>query len=201
MPRKEPAHGRRLPPHLDRVQAGGCRTIRAAAPLTKSVSRKSPSFGELHHGRKPVQPSGREIRGFYNQARDVLSHPLLLLSDEDIDLVAESIGEVIADRRYTCYACAIMPDHVHVLIRKHRDRAETMLENLQATSRQNLITHDRRTVTHPVWGGPGWKVFLYTQERIVQTIDYIRQNPLKAQRPTQHWSFVKPYDGWMPGRS
>ena len=27
------------------VHGGGCRTIRAAAPLTKSVSRKSPSLG------------------------------------------------------------------------------------------------------------------------------------------------------------
>ena len=29
------------------------------------------------------------------------------------------------ERNYTCYGCAIMPDHVHLLIRKHRDQAES----------------------------------------------------------------------------
>src|SRR5262249_26980118 len=41
-------------------------------------------LGELHHGRKAVQPSGREIRAFYDQARGVLMHPLLTFDDEDI---------------------------------------------------------------------------------------------------------------------
>jgi len=28
----------------------------------------------------------------------------------------------------------------------------------------------------------------------------IRQNPIKAGRPEQHWPFVKTYDGWLPGQ-
>jgi len=156
-------------------------------------------LGELHHGRKPVQPSAAELRLFYEEARDVLKHPLLTLEDEDIDLIAGAFGRVIAKRRYTCYECAIMPDHVHALIRKHRDHAETMVKNLQAASREELIRLGRRAPTHPVWGGPGWKVFLYTQKDFIQVIDYIRNNPVKIGRPRQHWDFVKPYDGWLPG--
>jgi len=45
----------------------------------------------------------------------------------------------MAERRYTCYACAIMPDHVHALIRRHRDHAEEMIANLQEGSRAALI--------------------------------------------------------------
>jgi REP element-mobilizing transposase RayT len=157
-------------------------------------------LGELHHGRKVIQPSGAEIKTFYEQAREVLKHPLLELDEEEIETVGASFGRVIEERRYTCYACAIMPDHVHALIRKHRDHAEPMIEQLQTASRENLIQEGRRDSTHPVWGGPGWKVFLYTQDDIVRVIDYIRKNPLKAGRPAQHWSFVKEYDGWMPGK-
>jgi REP element-mobilizing transposase RayT len=157
-------------------------------------------LGELHHGRKVIQPPGREIKQFYYQAGEVLKHPLLTLEDADIDLVAQSFAQVIEEWRYTCYACAIMSDHVHILIRKHRDHAETMIENLQRTSRQNLIDAGRRSLTHPVWGGPGWKVFLYTQRDFVREIDYIGQNPVKAHRPPQNWGFVKEYDGWMPGK-
>ena len=155
-------------------------------------------LGELHHGRKRVQPPSAELRRFYEQARDALKHPLLTFSDDDIALIGRAFGRVIAERRYTCYACAIMPDHVHVLIRKHRDHAEAMIENLQAASREELIRLGRRAPTHPVWGGPGWKVFLYIQADIVRIIDYIRNNPVKAGRPPQRWDFVRSYDGWLP---
>lgn len=38
--------------------------------------------------------------------------------------MAKSFGEVINKYCYTCYACAIMPDHIHLLIRKHKHLAE-----------------------------------------------------------------------------
>src|ERR1700757_3320289 len=67
-------------------------------------------LGELHHGRKAVQPLSRELRRFYDQARSVLKHLLRTFTDEDIALIGESFATVIAECRYTCYACAIMPD-------------------------------------------------------------------------------------------
>ena len=48
----------------------------------------------------------------------------------------------------------------------------------------------------PVWGGPGWKVFLYSPEDIRRTIRYIQNNPTKLGLPPQRWGFVKDYDGW-----
>jgi REP element-mobilizing transposase RayT len=158
------------------------------------------NLGELHYGRKTVQPSGKQIRQFYEEAREVLKHPLLTFSDEEIELIAAGFAHVIQERRYTCYECSIMPDHVHALIRKHRDHAETMIEELQNVSRQKLIEAGQRESEHPVWGGPGWKVFLYTAGDIVRVINYIRNNPIKAGRPPQNWGFVKQYDGWMPGQ-
>jgi REP element-mobilizing transposase RayT len=157
-------------------------------------------LGDLHHGRKPVQPPGQDIRHFYDEARDALRHPLLTFDDDAIERIADGFAQVIAENRYTCYACAIMPDHVHALIRKHRDHAETMIEHLQTGSREKLIQAGRRAPTHPVWGGPGWKVFLYSRADFVRVIRYIRDNPIKAHRPPQEWGFVKEYDGWMPAR-
>ncbi len=160
---------------------------------------KIADLGELHHGRKAIQPPSAELRRFYEQARDVLKHPLLTFDEGDMAQIGAAFGRVIAQRRYTCYECAIMPDHVHALIRKHRDRAEAMVENLQAASRDELIRNGCRAPTHPVWGGPGWRVFLYGQADIVRVINYIRNNPVKIGRPPQRWDFVKAYDGWLPG--
>jgi REP element-mobilizing transposase RayT len=150
-------------------------------------------LGELHHGRKPLQPSSAELRQFYQRARDALKHELLTFTPEDIALLGRCFAEVIREHGYTCYACALMPDHVHLLIRRHRDRAEMMMEVFQRVSRQELIQDGRRSPTHPVWGGPGWKVFLNTPEDIERVVRYIQNNPIRAGIEAQEWPFVKQY--------
>jgi len=156
------------------------------------------ALGPLHYGRKAIQPTSQALRRFHDQAREVLKHPVLTFADDDILLISDVLGQVIQQRGYTCYAAAILPEHVHLLIRRHRDQAEVMLEAFQKESREAVIAAGRRTATHPVWGGPGWKVFLNTAEDIRRIIGYIESNPERAGRPRQHWPFVTRYDGWMP---
>src|SRR5207249_570369 len=71
-------------------------------------------LGDIHYRRKIDQPLSAEIRQFYQTVQDLLKHPLLTFDDVDIALIGKTIGEVITDRKYTCYACAVMPDHVHL---------------------------------------------------------------------------------------
>ena len=156
------------------------------------------ALGELHHGRKRIQPSSEDLRRFYADAQRALKHELLTFTEQDVGIIAGSIARVLRERRYTCYGCAIMPDHVHVLIRKHRDKAEQMVDSLQKATRDALIDAGRRLPNHPVWGGPGWKVFLDTRESMVRVVKYIRENPLKIGLPEQRWDFVQPYTGWVP---
>jgi REP element-mobilizing transposase RayT len=160
-------------------------------------------LGTLHYGRKKVQPSAREVREFRNQARGVLKHPLVDFSSADFPVIADGLAEAICQHSYTCYACAIMPDHVHAILRKHKHHAEDMLENLQESSRGRLSRVGLKSPDHPVWGGPGWKVFLDAPTDIRRTIRYIETNPVKWGLPNQQWPFVKPYDGWPlhPGHS
>ena len=96
-----------------------------------------------------------------------------------------------------------MPEHVHLLIRKHRDKAENMIQALQSASCEAVRAKPQagRGADHPVWGGPGWKVYLETRDDIRRVIEYIRQNPMKIRRPEQHWEFVTQYDGWLPAQT
>jgi REP element-mobilizing transposase RayT len=160
-------------------------------------------LGELHYGRKKVQPSAREIQEFRNQSRSALKYSLLDFRSSDFPIVADALADAIHEHNYTCYACAIMPDHVHILIRKHKDQAEDMLDNFQQLSRLRLRNVRLRPPGHPVWGGPGWKVFLDTPTDIRRTIRYIDDNPEKWGLARQHWPFVRRYDGWPlhPGHS
>jgi REP element-mobilizing transposase RayT len=155
-------------------------------------------LGELHQGRKAVQPSTEELREFCRRARPVLAHPVLAFGEEEVAVLAESFRHTIRQRRYTCYACAIMPEHVHLLIRIHRDRAEQMQAQLQDASRDALIAAGRRRGNHPVWGGRGWKGFQFTRRDMERTVRYIEDNPAERGLPPQPWDFVTPYDGWLP---
>jgi REP-associated tyrosine transposase len=160
-------------------------------------------LGELHYGRKRIQPASRQIRAFYNSADPLLKFPQLTFTSEMIAAIAESFRKVIDARKYTCYACAIMPDHVHILIRKHKDQAEEMIANLQRASHIRLRELDLVDMEHPVWGGCGWKVFLDHPDDIRRVIPYVEQNPVKMRMAPQDWDFVKEYDGWPlhPGHS
>jgi hypothetical protein len=52
-------------------------------------------LGELHFGRKSIQPAGRDLRAFYEQAAASLQHPLLAFSQTDFGAVAAAIGAAI----------------------------------------------------------------------------------------------------------
>ncbi|HTU17112.1 MAG TPA: transposase, partial [Gemmataceae bacterium] len=154
-------------------------------------------LGEIHYGRKKVQPANRDVRRFYEQAAALLRHRLLSLGEEARQEIASVWEGVIENERYTCYACAIMPDHIHILLRKHKHQAEDMMEALKNASRDRLLSGGCWPADHPIWtGGGGWKVFLDHPDEVCRTIGYIDGNPRSAGLPDQHWRFVKVYDGW-----
>jgi hypothetical protein len=96
-----------------------------------------------------------------------------------------------------------MPDHVHVLLRKHKHPAETMIVALKEGSRNHLIAGQFRPLGHPTWTEGGWKVFLEHPDEVRRTTRYIEENPLPLGEEIQIWPFVTKHDGWPlhPGHS
>ncbi|MBV8780878.1 MAG: transposase [Phycisphaerae bacterium] len=152
-------------------------------------------LGDLHLGRKKVQPHSFVIREFYDDARSLLKHSILSFTSTHRSIIANAFARVIAADKYTCYACALMPDHVHILIRKHKQSIEEISQRLHDRSRTAMQSV---FANHPIWsGGCGWKVFLEHPDEIRRTIRYIEQNPIKIGLPAQNWDFVtRPYDDW-----
>jgi REP element-mobilizing transposase RayT len=153
-------------------------------------------LGDIHYGRRKVQPAPKMVREFYDRAEERLQFPVIRFNSTQIGDVATAIGECIAESAYTCYACAILPDHVHLVIRKHRDRAEQMIETLQRSSRLRLSTGSAIPDGHPLWTLGGWRGFLDSPERVRTVIRYVENNPPRAGLPRQNWAFVTRYDGW-----
>src|SRR5437773_4067166 len=115
-------------------------------------------LGELHFGRKKIQPSGAEIREFYERAEELLKFDLLTFDDRAVKVIADAFGECIKDNNYTCYAGVTMLDHSHLCIRKHKHIAEEMIEQFQLYSKRALIEAGLRPNGHPVWAQGGWNV-------------------------------------------
>jgi len=155
-------------------------------------------LGDLHLGRKRIQPASWKVRDFYDNAATSLLNPLLTFTSAEITAIGDAFAAVVRECKYTCYACAIMPDHVHILIRKHKHLAEEMIVNLQRAASAQLQELKFRDVNQRTWSsGGGWKVFLDHPDEVRRTIGYIDDNPVKIGWPKQDWDFVnKPYDGW-----
>jgi hypothetical protein len=137
-------------------------------------------LGELHQGRKRVQPAGREIREFYEKAKDLLLHDLLAFTESEVAMIAHAFAETIKAQRYTCYACAIMHDHVHLVIRKHRQLAEDMITHFQRASKDAVMLLNKRHPLHLFGVDRGGKCS-WTLLRILSG----RSGTLKTIRPRQ----------------
>lgn len=169
--------------------------------LSKEIrNERIAPLGEIHHGRKRVQPPRSDLAAFQRQARGVLQHEVLWFDDAKRQAVAEAFAEVVEDRRYTCWACAILSNHAHVAIRKHRDKAETMIEVFQQASAARLCRLADVPSGHPIWSLDPYKKFLDSAEAIERTIRYVRDNPVRSGLSPQQFAFVKSYRGeWSGG--
>jgi REP element-mobilizing transposase RayT len=69
-----------------------------------------------------------------------------------------------------------MPDHVHILIRKHKHQAEEMMDRLREAGRLRLYATGHRYEGHPTWtAGSGWKVYLDHPDEVRRTLQTLME--------------------------
>ncbi len=154
------------------------------------------ALGDAHLDRRKIQPRRSDVKRFYEVAEPKLQFPTIRFDSVQIHDIADAFADVIKKYTYTCYACAIMPDHVHLVIRKHRHRGEEMIERFQQHSRVASSLVDQSMMEHPIWTSGGWDRFLNSPAAIRGRIRYVENNPEKEGLPRQAWPFVVKYDGW-----
>lgn len=172
---------------------------------TAFIDPKFAPLGPIHTGRKPrdEQPSRDNVRAFHAAHEQLLNFPLIWIDDVKAQAIADAIAEVINERGYTCYACAICSNHVHLIIRTHRDRARAMWDHIAERVRERLRLRfqDEINANHPVISARPYNVLLSTPDAVRACIDYINRNPEKEGRAAQRWAFVSPYDNFPFHRS
>lgn len=155
-------------------------------------------LGPLHGGRKNVQPHKSELKSFYREARSKLEHATIWFDSAKRQVIAEAFSAAITSNRYTCFACAILSNHAHLVIRKHREQAEEMISTFEKESAKWLRRLADVPQNHPVWSSDCFKKFLNTADDVERTSRYVRDNPAQEGLDPQEFPWVKRYrDEWQ----
>ena len=153
-------------------------------------------LGEIHFGRKTHQPTLAELKAFYAEAKPYLKHPVLWFDNAHMRAIGHAIGEVVAAEKLTCYACGMMRNHVHVVVRVHRMKDVEMTRAFMQTSHRALVMQRLVDPTHPVWSQDRNVRFKDTPRAVRSAIAYVHGNFVKHRLRPQDWAFTVPYDGW-----
>ncbi len=148
------------------------------------------ALGEIRYGRQDPQPPKALLRRFWTAASPRLSRPPFFLDDRTRPVVAAAMEEVTQRLGLTVRACAVMNDHVHVLVERGRHRIEYLMNQWKGAATRRL-----QSAATP-WTYKGWKVFINDEPTARAAAKYIEMNPTVAGMPPQHWSFVVPYPAW-----
>ena len=138
-------------------------------------------------------------------AKSSLKYPPVCLTGIQARAVGHGFSGAAGKSRFQIWACAIMADHVHLVVARHRLKAEQIANLLKGDATREL----KRVGIHPLeryTSGEGrlpkafaqgeWKVFLNSAEQIARAIRYVEDNPTKEGLPRQKWSFVQPFEGF-----
>jgi REP element-mobilizing transposase RayT len=138
------------------------------------------------------------------KAKESLKYPPVNLSGVQARAAARGIAAVLPKVDLVIHACAIMPDHVHVVAAAHRFDGDEIIACLKRASTRGMNDerlHPQRESArisgkHPSpWAERGWKVKLYTSKQMHAAIRYVQRNPIRAGFKPQRRSFVVPYLG------
>lgn len=163
--------------------------LKRFGPATKTNARHSVA-------RRPFDPQRRDAM------KASLKFPPVRLTGVQARAAANGMANEAAALGLVVHACAVMPDHVHLVTRSHRLPADELATRLKsATTRRMTQEHvrplaqfrDRHGRVPTPWAVGGWEVFLHDETEMCGRIRYVESNPEKSGLRPQRWRFVVPY--------
>jgi len=138
-------------------------------------------------------------------AKKELMYPPVIFNGLQARAIANGFADVVRRTGCTVHACAIMPDHTHLVIGRHRYDIQKVVNLLKggATTRLRKEGLDRfapflaagpkgRGLPSP-WARKFWKVWLDHPDDVTRSIAYTDDNPIRAGLKPQRWKFVTPH--------
>jgi REP element-mobilizing transposase RayT len=138
-------------------------------------------------------------RAMRRAAREALKFPAVHLTGTQARAVGRGFAASARKGGVTLLACAILPEHVHLVVARHRCKVEWIVNQMKGAATRQLLEE----ILHPFarwrrpdgrvpmcWAAKLWKVYLDSDEDVARAIAYVENNPLQEGKPRQNWSFV-----------
>jgi REP element-mobilizing transposase RayT len=138
------------------------------------------------------------------EAKTALKYPAVQFSGIQARAIGEGFARYVKSSGLVVWACAILPDHIHLVLGRHRLFVEQLVIQLKGAATERLIeagihphghVTDRQGRTPKCFARGEWKGFIDRLEDVPRAIGYVGDNPEKEGKPAQRWSFVVPFRG------
>jgi REP element-mobilizing transposase RayT len=150
-------------------------------PATKTDSRQSVAH-------RPLPPD------WQREAKTALQHPPVSVTGRQALSISGGFATAMAEGPYRVYACAILPEHVHLVIGASARRIRAVVGHFRSRATRTLRQQQLWDDDRPLWGAHGWNVYLESIVAVERAIRYVAGNPLKEGKKRQNWSFVVPFE-------
>jgi len=159
-------------------------------PATKTTERRSLANRAHDHALRKA-------------AKKALEYPAVVLNGQQARAVALGFAAYFSTSDCPVWACAILPDHVHLVVGRPDMDVEQLAIQLKGAATESLKEaslhpfgdiKDHRGRTPKCFARGEWKVFLDPPD-VPRAVTYVEDNPDKEGKPRQRWTFVVPYEG------
>ena len=144
------------------------------------------ALGRIKYGKQNPRPAKDRLLSFWTVTRPHIRRPPFFIDDSTRPIIAAAFATVVQRLGVTVPACAIMNDHIHVLVLRSRHKIEYLVNQLKGAATGALGL--KRTC----WARGCWKVFITDRAALLAAGDYIQANPAWAGLGAQHWDFINP---------
>jgi REP element-mobilizing transposase RayT len=149
-------------------------------PATKTDSRQSVAH-------RPLPPN------WQREAKTALEYPPVCVTGRQALAISQGFATAASEGPYRIYACAILPEHVHLVIGASPRRIRPVVGHCRGRATHILRQQGLWDDDRPLWGAHGWNVYLESVAAVERAIRYVNDNPVKEGKKRQNWSFVMPF--------
>ncbi|MEX0979202.1 MAG: hypothetical protein WDZ48_10135 [Pirellulales bacterium] len=158
-------------------------------------------FGKAPRTPGPKKHDPSQTQSWRSSAVTALKFPPIRLTGVQAHAIGTGFGNAARASGLTVWACSILPQHVHLVVARHRFRIEQICNLLKGGATKQLKAESRHPYSYfasgnklpSLWGERQWKVFLDADDAIRRAIHYVEQNPVKEGKRRQRRSFVTPF--------
>jgi REP element-mobilizing transposase RayT len=139
-------------------------------------------------------------------AKGALDHAPVTFTGVQARAIARGFANSVRRSKITIWACAVLPDHIHLVVARQRHKIEILANLLKGEATRQLVTEG----VHPFQGQVGhkgrvpscfgrkwWVVYKDNEEAPLNAIAYVERNPIKAGfKPQDYWTCATRYPEW-----